>query len=204
MNMQICWHGKWEGHLEMGPLTYNGRRKINTCTRRGKCKTFTVPAILHSIVQESSREWWRCVLQGAYGQWQHTKSPELLLHLQAVITPRRWKAGILLCACQKNPRGGKPVQQGLSSVTWVPGAQVLNSLHFPVAAVFPGALLGWDPVQETSQCNFLLTALTTQQVRYRLRLPVFARIFHLFTETSVQKSSQSEEQEIKSGSCVPE
>lgn len=105
-----------------------------------------------------------------------------------------------LCMCQIPPRYGKPVQQGLSFVTWVP----LASLCFPLAAVFPGALLGWDPVQQISQCNFPLTAPTTRQVRVHLRLPVFARFFHLTIETSVQKSSQSEEQENKSGSHVPE
>lgn len=85
---------------------------------------------------------------------------------------------------------------------WLPGA--IASLCFPLAAVFPGARLGWDPVQEISQCNLPLTDPTTQQVRVPLRLPVFARFFHLFIETSVQKSSQSEEQENKSGSCVSE
>lgn len=63
---------------------------------------------------------------------------------------------------------------------WLPGA--IASLCFPLAAVFPGARLGWDPVQEISQCNLPLTDPTTQQVRVPLRLPVFARFFHLFIE----------------------
>lgn len=134
--------GEW-GVRNGGPKK-KWRRKRNTCIRRGKWKTFTAPAIWQSPVHESFREWWGCGLQGALGQRQHTKSLGLLPHLQALLTPRRWKAGILFCVCQKTPRYGEPVQQGLRFVTWVPSSQVLTLLCFPLAAVLPGG----DPVQE--------------------------------------------------------
>lgn len=72
---------------------------------------------------------------------------------------------------------------------------------FPAGCSFTGAPLGWDAGWEVSHRNFPVTALPIQHVRVRLRLSVvFARLFHLFIETSGQKSSQPEKWEIKPGS----
>lgn len=118
-NEKVSW--KW------GALTYNGRWNINTHIRRGKWKTFTVPAISQSLVQESFREWWGCGLQGAYGQRQHTKSLELSPHLQALVTPRIWKAGILLSVCAKKVGEASAAVQGSQLCdlsAWFPSANL--------------------------------------------------------------------------------
>lgn len=85
---------------------------------------------------------------------------------------------------------------------WLPGA--IASLCFPLAAVFPGARLGWDPVQEISQCNLPLTAPQHSRSESLWDCQYLPGFFIYSLKTSVWKSIQSEEQEDKSGSCVSE
>lgn len=165
-----------------------GRRKRNTCISRGKWKAFTVPAILQSLVQESFREWWGCGLQGAHGQRQHKKSLELLPHLQAPVTPKEMKGWDFTLCVPKNSQvweTSAAVSQFCHLSAWLPSA---NFTVLSTGCSF-SRLAGLGSCAGNITINIPLTAPTTHQVRAHLRLPVFSRIFHLFIETLVQKSS---------------
>lgn len=115
-NEKVIW--KW------GALTYNGRRKRNTCLRRGKGKTQFHP--YYSLQ-------YRRVLGNdgdvAYRELMVRDSTQNLqshYHIWKPLLPKGGERLELYCVCQKTPRDGKPAGSQFCDLS----AGLPSALHF--------------------------------------------------------------------------